>query len=143
MLQAFVWPYYAWDKFNAAAPDDNSSLLAEQGNAEAQNELGLKIEYLGAPQDYGEAVRRYRKAADHVCHGQFRSGSCHADGRGVLRDYDEAMKWYRKAADQEFPLAQLNIGTMYLVGNGVRQDYAVGDEVVPEGRRPGTRRCPL
>jgi uncharacterized protein len=125
-LQAFGWPYYAWDKLNAPAPDDTSSLLAEQGNADAQNELGLKYENgRGVQQDFGEAVRWYRKAADQgLAMAESNIGTMYIYGRGVPRDYDEAMKWYRKAADQNLPLAQFNIGTMYLNGNGVRQDYA-------------------
>ena len=40
---------------------------AEQGDAEAQNRLGVCYEYgKGVPQDYQEAVKWYRKAVEHM-----------------------------------------------------------------------------
>jgi uncharacterized protein len=43
-------------------------------------------------------------------------------GLGVPRSQAEAAKWYRKAADQGDDMAQFNVGTMYVNGQGVRQD---------------------
>jgi hypothetical protein len=126
MVQAFVWPYYAWEKFNAPAADDAWSLLAEQGDAEAQNELGLKYEHgRGVPQDDAEAAKWYPSAAEQgFAMAESNIGTMYIYGRGVPQDFGEAMRWYDKAADQGLALAQFNIGTMYLNGKGVPQDYA-------------------
>ena len=50
---------------NFAAALKEWKVLAEQGNAKAQNELGRMYELgLGGVQDYKEAVKWYRKAAE-------------------------------------------------------------------------------
>ncbi|MFP4502860.1 MAG: tetratricopeptide repeat protein, partial [Candidatus Hydrogenedentota bacterium] len=41
----------------------------------------------------------------------------------VAQDDAEAVKWYRKAAEQDYADAQLNLGVMYRLGEGVVQDY--------------------
>jgi TPR repeat protein len=80
---------------------------------------------LGVAQDYAEAARWYRKAADqgHAL-AQFNLGNAYFKGRGVTQDYAEAARWYRKAADQGNVLAQFNLGKAYFKGEGVAQDYA-------------------
>ena len=52
-------------------------------------------------QDYAEAVKWYRKAADRGhADSQFILGRCYEEGLGVAPDSDEAEKWYRMAAEQ-------------------------------------------
>jgi len=38
------------------------------------------------------------------------------------KDYKKAMELYQKAADQGYAVAQLNLGFMYMMGNGVKKD---------------------
>jgi TPR repeat protein len=53
------------------------------------------------PQDYAEAMKWFRKAADQGDTGaQSNLGFMYAKGQGVPEDYVEAMKWFRMAADQ-------------------------------------------
>ena len=55
----------------------------------------------GVPQDYAEAVKWYRKAAeqgDDVA--QFKLGEMYKEEKGVPKDMTEATKWIRKAAEQ-------------------------------------------
>jgi TPR repeat protein len=40
-----------------------------------------------------------------------------------LQDYAEAVKWIRLAAIQGNDYAQYHLGTMYLLGQGIPQDY--------------------
>jgi TPR repeat protein len=40
-----------------------------------------------------------------------------------LKKYGEAAKWLRKAAEQGVGNAQMQLGKLYLDGNGVKQDY--------------------
>ena len=52
-------------------------------------------------QDYKEAVKWYRKAAEAgTMNAQFNLGSCYYNGHGVPKDEKEAVKWYTKAAEQ-------------------------------------------
>ena len=78
----------------------------------------------GAPQDYAEAAKWYRLAAEQGnAHAQFSLGAMNHEGRGTPQHYAEAMKWYRLAAHQGNALAQLAFGLMYANGRGVPQDY--------------------
>jgi TPR repeat protein len=55
----------------------------------------------GVPQDYTEAARWYRKAAEQGdASAQCNLGYMYDRGRGVPQDYAEGARWYRKAADQ-------------------------------------------
>jgi TPR repeat protein len=109
-----------WRADSAATKKD-----AESGDAEAQNNLGVMYyKGLGVPEDYAEAVKWYRLAADQGdAEAQFNLGVMYHDGRGVSQDYAEAVKWYRLAADQGDAEAQGNLGVMYHDGRGVPQDY--------------------
>ena len=52
----------------------------------------------GVPQDYTEAMKWFRKAAEHgVAEAQFSLGALHLRGDGVPQDYAKAVKWWRKA----------------------------------------------
>ena len=98
--------------------------LAEQGDAQAQNELGTRYDGgNGVLQDFAEAVKWYRRAAEQGhAWGQSNLGSVYAYGRGVPQDSVEAVKWYRMATEQGYALAQNNLGWMYLNGDGMPQD---------------------
>jgi TPR repeat protein len=82
------------------------------------------VEY-GKAQDYAEAAKWYRQAADQGHpRARYNLGFLYAKGQGVPQDYAEAAKWYRQAADQGVPRAQNNLGDLYENGQGVPQDYA-------------------
>jgi len=75
--------------------------LAEQGDARAQNNLGVMYENAkGVPQDINEAVRLYRLAAAQGYGGaQYNLGLVYAIGRGgVQRDPLRAYMWFTLAA---------------------------------------------
>ena len=76
--------------------------LAEEGNADAQNNLGVMHEEgLGVVQDYAEAVRWHQLAADQGnVYAQSNLGFMYRNGLGVVQDYAEAVRWYQLAADQ-------------------------------------------
>jgi TPR repeat protein len=55
----------------------------------------------GVTQDYTEALKWFRKAADQgEAKAQANLGKMYAMGHGVLQDYAPALAWFRKAADQ-------------------------------------------
>ncbi len=78
---------------------------ADQGNAGAQNNLGLMYANgQGVPQDYAEAVRWYRKAAEQgYASAQTNLGVMYSKGQGVPQDYAQAHKWYNLAASSSPP----------------------------------------
>jgi TPR repeat protein len=79
--------------------------LAEQGDAEAQYNLGMMYyEGEGVPEDYAAAVKWYRLAADqgHTS-AQSNLGMMYYIGdldRGVLEDFVQAYAWWNIAATQ-------------------------------------------
>jgi TPR repeat protein len=87
------------------------SLAAEQGYADAQNNLGNMFENgQGVVQDYAEAVRLYRLAADQGhAYAQNNLGNMFNNGEGVAPDRAEAIRWYRLAAAQGHAFAQDNL----------------------------------
>ena len=74
--------------------------LAEQGDAEAQNWLGVMYDYGdGVTQDDKEAANWFRKAAEQGNAGaQNNLGSRYILGKGVIQDIVLAHMWYDIAA---------------------------------------------
>lgn len=76
------------------------------------------------PQDFAEATRLYRLAAEQgYANAQFNLGVLYYSGQGVPQDYPEAARLYRLAAEQGNANAQINLGVLYGIGRGVPQDY--------------------
>ena len=71
--------------------------LSVEGVPEAQTALGtLHYHGRGVPQDFKEAVRWYRIAADQkLVEAQFNLGLMYYHGRGVQQDYKRAIRWIR------------------------------------------------
>ena len=96
----------------------------EIGDLTAQVDLGLMYcNGNGVPKNYVEAVKWFRKAAEHnLAYAQMDLASCYDNGLGVEQDGVEAVKWYRKAAEQNYAAAQYNLGICFANGRGVAQD---------------------
>jgi uncharacterized protein len=79
---------------------------------------------LGVPQNYTEAAKWYRLAAEQgLADAQFIFANMYHEGRGVPQSYTESARWYRLAAEQGVVISQISLGLMYLLGQGVPQDY--------------------
>ena len=98
--------------------------LAEAGNAEAQNKIGMMYQRgIGIPQDPAEALKWYRRAADDgYTFAQYNLGAMYQKGICIQQDSPEALKWYRRAAEQGVTEAQYNLGIMYFSGDGIPKD---------------------
>ena len=108
-------------------PDLNETRrLAEQGDARAQNNLGVRYANgRGVPQNDAEAVKWYRLAAEQGdARAQNNLGAMYANGEGVPQNDAEAVKWFRLAAEQGDARAQNNLGVRYANGRGVPQNDA-------------------
>lgn len=98
-------------------------LSAEQGDADAQYNLGIMYELSGTDENREEAAKWFRLAAEQGhSSAQFILGRMCRSGEGVFQSDQEAVKWWRKAAKQGDHLAQFNLGHMYSVGTGVAQN---------------------
>jgi TPR repeat protein len=109
-----------------ARPDAETPPVVADTELENWFQTGEKYYFgQGVPQDYAEAVRWYRKAAEqNHAEAQYALGYCYENGEGVEQDYVEAVRWYRRAAEQNFAPAQYNLGDCYRRGEGVQENMA-------------------
>lgn len=78
---------------------------------------------LGVPRNSTEAVKWYRKAAEHGhIEAQAMLGTCYHRGDGVAQTHTEAARWHRTAAEKGHAGAQLGLGWCYEFGHGVPKD---------------------
>ena len=99
--------------------------LAEQGNSNAQTNLGHMYKYgEGVVQDSKTAANWLTRAAAEQGHAsaQLNLGLMYEYGDGVLQDYNVAVKWYTLSAEQGYAAAQYSLGAMYYNGVGVPPD---------------------
>jgi hypothetical protein len=117
-------PFLVHAKPTATAGGDSHVNLATdiKRAAFSADRAAATVKNTVAPTDYGSAVRWYTLAAEPD----------NADVRyGMARDYLDApepnlavgVHWLLSAAELGHPRAQLEIGGMYIEGNGVRRDY--------------------
>ena len=96
MAQDFDKGFAAYTAGDYATAVQEWRPLAEQGEARAQNNLGVMYDNgYGVLQDYAEAVRWYRMAAEQGnATAQNNLGVMYENGRGVLQDAVLAHMWY-------------------------------------------------
>ena len=114
----------AYDRGDYALALKHFKLLAEEGDAAAQNNLGSMYDQgRGVLQDYAEAIKWFHLAAKrgHAL-AQMNLGYMYESGRGVPKDYAEAVKWYRRAAVQGDNAAQFDLCRLYWSGSGLPQN---------------------
>ena len=97
---------------------------AKQGNAKAQNRLGIMYENgEGVDKNLKNAAAWYTKAAKQgYDSAQWNLGVMYANGNGVDKDPKKAAEWFTEAAEQGHAKAQYKLGVMYANGNGVDKD---------------------
>jgi uncharacterized protein len=98
---------------------------AEQGNATAQNRLGLLYNRgQGVPQDRLLAKQWFEKSAEQGDAGaEVNLGTLYLLGQGALESDQMALFWFRQAAEQQEALAFAKLGFMYEHGRGIPQDF--------------------
>jgi uncharacterized protein len=79
-------------------------LLAEQGNASAQFNLGvLYRDGQGVPKNEETAVKWFKLAAEQgLANAQFNLGVMYENGQGVPKNDETAVMWYRLSAEQGY-----------------------------------------
>ena len=80
------------------------------------------------PQNYEEAVKWYRLAAQQECApAQCNLGLCYETGRGVRQDIREAVRWFCRAARAGDKTAQHNLGVYYASLEAAEAAAAAGE----------------
>jgi len=99
--------------------------LAEQGDAQGQNGLGVLYENgWGVPKDFRTAVEWYVLAVKQgSAMAQFNLAGMYKAGKGVDLNLQEASRLYRLSAEQGLAGAQRNLGFFYVTGQGVLQNH--------------------
>ena len=98
---------------------------AEQGDAVAQNNLGLAyVNGQNVPQDYSTAANWFRQAAAQGnAEAAVNLGLAYVNGQGIPQNYMEGIKWLRMAAEEGNANAQCHLGNAYFYGDrGVSKD---------------------
>lgn len=108
----------------AATVLENARPLAENGNANAQYNMGvLYDEGYGVDQNYATARGWYEKAAaQQYAKAEHNLGIMYQGGHGVPADDAKAAEWFKRAAKHGEPAAQNNLAVMYVRGQGVPQN---------------------
>ena len=99
-------------------------LLAEEGHAKAQDNLGrMYARGEGVAQDYKKAVKWLTLSAEQGDSGaQHNLANMYGSGSGVPKDYKKAVKWFTLSAEQGYRDSQHNLGVLYNRGLGVPKD---------------------
>jgi TPR repeat protein len=99
----------------------NWTILAHEGNAYAQYNLGLIYNKgRGVPQNFKIAKKWYTLSAKQgFALAQSNLGFMYDIGEGVFQDVKTAVMWYSLAAKQGNSVAQNNLGLKYANGQGV------------------------
>lgn len=98
--------------------------LAQRGNAEAQNALGVMYENgEGVAPSNARALAWYRKAAAQGhAEAQNNLGAMYYEGLGVKQNYAQAFSLFQKSAAKGSGRGLFNMGWMYANGYGTAQD---------------------
>lgn len=110
----------------ALAPASLPHARAEQGDAEAQLQLGMRYSTGdGVIQNEKEAARWFELAAKQgLAEAQYQYGLALLQGRGVVQDYKVAFDWIEKPAKRGYAKAQYSLGELYRYGTGTAIDKA-------------------
>ena len=91
-----------------------------------------------AEKDFEGAAMFYKRAAET---GHIRAmcsyGKCLYTGSGTVKDPAEAFRWFSRAADLNSPIAQYNLGVMYLKGVYVGKDLRTAKEYFAKAAENG------
>jgi len=125
---ADITPAVDTSKNNRAEDEATAKALrksAEEGDASAQNRLGLLYdEGVGVPQDYRQAKEWFEKAAKQGHIGaQTNLGTLYLQGEGAPQSAQMALFWFSRAAEQGDVLAFAKLGWIYAQGRGMLQDF--------------------
>ena len=133
-IRLYVLTVFLFLSFTVDADFNSTLLLANQGDAAAQNQLGESYyKGKGITKTDTESFERFKLAvafkwfklaADQGnANAQNHLGYMYEYGQNVTRNETEAVNWFRLAANQGQVSAQNHLGNMYYYGVGIPQSY--------------------
>jgi len=116
----FVSGLNALDRNHYASAYRSFKPLAEQGAAEAQNNLGFLFQNgFGVRRNYNTAIQWYQRAADQgLAEAEHNLGVLNYRGHGVAQSYSVARRWFNRAAKKGLNDSHYMIGLMFYKGEG-------------------------
>jgi tetratricopeptide (TPR) repeat protein len=126
-----VNPYPGYERQLAGGPPpEKTYTFVKQDITDPEKQFAMGCTFFHGekvPQDYKEANKWFRKAAEQGHReAQFFLAVNYHGGHGVQEDTTEAYRWYVKAAEQGHRSAQRTVGIAYLNGEIMRKDIGAG-----------------
>ena len=107
---------------------ENLKNLAEQGDADASYELGLRYyRGIGAPVDYSKA-KEYLEIADKKGGASYYLGVIYYNGKGTPTNHAKAKEYFEKADANNNVFSSYYLGKIYYWGDGVEPNYEKANE---------------
>jgi len=118
----FVSGLNAIDRSHYAAAYRSFKPLADDGIAEAQNNLGFLFQNgLGVRRNYNTAISWYQRAADQgLAEAEHNLGILNYRGHGVAQNYTIARRWFKKSAEKGLRDSHYMLGLMFYKGEGIQ-----------------------
>ena len=118
----FVAGLNAIDRSHYASAYRSFKPLAENGIAEAQNNLGFLYQNgFGVKRNYNTAIKWYELAADQgLPEAQHNMGMLNYWGYGLSQSYSHARRWFTKSANQGLSVSHYMIGLIFFKGEGTQ-----------------------
>ncbi|MDF0752747.1 sel1 repeat family protein [Marinobacter sp. 71-i] len=136
-------------RFIAASFDGNIEAIcirhleksASFGNSWAQNQLGVRyLRGAGVAKDLRKAVDLFKLAAEqNQVEGCLNLAWIYSDEEYSEKSLTESIRWYRVAIENGSPIAEYNLGLLYIDGIGVEKDYRKGFSLLKSASDKGLK----
>jgi len=122
--EAFVAGLNAIDRQHYSTAFRAFKPMAEQGIAEAQNNIGFLYEKgFGVKRNYATAISWYTRSANqNLPEAQHNLGMLNYRGYGVQQNMTIAKRWFTKASDQNLGPSHYMLGLIYYEGNDTQKN---------------------
>lgn len=113
-----------------AAPLDKMIDLANEGNVEAQMQLGVIYATENGSDAHLEEAKKWLIKAAHggSVEAEYNLGVIYSGSEKNSQDYSQAYYWFEQAANKGNRDAQYNLGVMYIEGLGVKSNPAEAEK---------------
>ena len=137
--EAFIAGLNAIDRNHYATAFRSFRPLAEEGNPEAQNNLGFLYQHgLGVKRNYSLALNWYTRSANQeLAEAQHNLGMLIYLGHGVSQDFRLARRYFQKASDQNLGAASYMVGLIHFKGEGFQKNDGQARRYFAKAAREG------
>ncbi|MBA57636.1 MAG: hypothetical protein CMQ40_00540 [Gammaproteobacteria bacterium] len=124
IAEPFVAGLNAIDRKHYATAFRSFRSLAEQGAAEAQNNIGFLYQNgFGVRRSYANAITWYTRAADQgLPQAEHNLGMLNYHGHGVSQNFTIAKRWFSRAAKQNLGPSHYMLGRIFYKGESTAEN---------------------